>query len=83
MATSSSSIEAIIPSSEYPIQIEQLRIHKMKFYETLEAEALEVELNNKKKPKRLFSRAKYDELLNEIEGAYSTKGKKTIVNIIY
>ncbi len=55
----------------------------MKFYETLEAEALEVELNNKKKPKRLFSRAKYDELLNEIEGAYSTKGKKTIVNIIY
>ena len=77
MATSSSSIEAIIPSSENPIQIEQLRIHKIKFYETLEAEALEAELNNKKKTKRLFSRAKYDELLKEIEVAYSTKGKKS------
>jgi len=77
MATSSSSIEAIIPSSENPIQIEQLRIHKIKFYETLEAEALEAELNNKKKTKRLFNRAKYDELLKEIEVAYSTKGKKS------
>ena len=77
MATTSSQIEALLPSIENPIQIEQQRIHKIKFYETLEAEALEAELNNKKKPKRLFNRAKYDMLLKEIEVAYSTKGRKT------
>ena len=63
MATPSSQIEAILPSIDNPIQIEQQRIHKIKFYETLEAEALEAELNNKKKAKRLFNRAKYDQLL--------------------
>jgi hypothetical protein len=52
MATTSSQIEALLPSIENPIQIEQQTIHKIKFYETLEAEALEAELNNKKKPKR-------------------------------
>ena len=77
MATPSSQIEAILPSIDNPIQIEQQRIHKIKFYETLEAEALEAELNNKKKAKRLFNRAKYDQLLKEIEVAYSTKSRKT------
>jgi hypothetical protein len=48
MATTSSQIQALLPSIENPIQIEQQRIHKIKFYEALEAE-----LNNKKKPKRL------------------------------
>jgi hypothetical protein len=49
MAITKSQIEALLPSIENPIQIEQQRIHKIKFYEALEAELNKV----KKKPKRL------------------------------
>jgi Mn-containing catalase len=59
--------------------IEKNKIHKIKFYEALEALKTEQDLTKKdnKPNKRLLTLAEYKNLIEEISVAYATKKTKT------